>query len=346
MKHHRSLAFALWAPATLAAFLAVESAVRAEETQVVQPKAQLSNPAALDQDDFCVWIHRTERAQSAIVASDKKANALFVYDLQGKLLQTLPATKPGNIDIRQGVKLAGESVDLVVVNQRDGGFKLHVYRVDPQSRTLERLDTENILTGPNYGGCLYLSKSTGKLSFLCTSDAGTVEQHEISAGENGGIVGKKVRSWTVGKCEGAVADDENSAIYIAEEAKGIWKFAAEPDRPADGELIARVGTDDLKGDLEGLAIYRGPNGSGCLVVSDQGRNSFVAFDRAAPHRKLGEFAVAGAAKTDGIEIVSVGLGPDFPGGLFACHTDEAPRPVLLSSWRDILGRLQPQSAAR
>lgn len=41
----------------------------------------------------------------------------------------------------------------------------------------------------------------------------------------GKIQGKKVRSWPLGKCEGAVADDETGTLFIAEEKLGAWKFA-------------------------------------------------------------------------------------------------------------------------
>jgi len=307
----------------------------ADEPRSFAPTLQLVNPEAKDQDDACIWVHPEHPAESTVIASDKSAGRVFVYDLQGRLLQSLSAPKPGNIDIRQGVKLDGQATDVVVVNQRTGGFRLLVFRVNPQSRLLERLDDDNCLTGPNYGGCLYKSARTGRLFFVCTSENGAVEQHGFQGTGERRIKAIKVRTLKLGKCEGAVADDETGQLYISEETRGVWKFAAEPDDAAEGVLIARVGDRGLKGDVEGLALVRGKNGAGYLLVSDQGRSRFMAYRREAPHQFVCEFAIAGAADTDGIEVCLHNLGPAFPSGIFVCHTDRSPRPLLVVPWREI-----------
>lgn len=318
---------------------ALETLARAEDSLIAKPTVQLINVDAVDQDDMCVWIHPQTPALSLIITSDKSGNHVFVYDLEGKLLQQLPAKKPGNIDLRQGVKLDGRSVDLVVVNQRTDGFKLIVYEVQSESRRLERIDKEALKTGPNYGGCLYHSARTGRLFFICTSDKGTVEQHELSGDGRGGIHGTRVRSWPVGKCEGAVADDRTGTLYIAEERAGIWEFAAEPDATPNGKLIIRVGEHGLTGDVEGLALYRRGPDQDYLIVSDQGRNRFAVYDRRVPYEFVGEFSIEGAQQTDGIELTAANLGTNFPKGCFACHTDRAPRAVQITPWERIFDRL-------
>ena len=235
-------------------------------------------------------------------------------------------------------------MDLVVVNQRTGGFRLVVFRVVPESRTLERID-EGCVTDPNYGGCLYHSMKTGRLFFVCTSETGNVGQYELKGNGRNQIIATKVRDLSVGKCEGAVADDETGMLYIAEEKKGVWKFAAEPDALANGTLIASVGENGLKGDVEGLAIYK-TNNRGYLLVSDQGRSRFMVYQREAPHQFVGEFSVDGATHTDGIDVSSANLGPKFPNGLFACHTDQNPRAVLLTPWSPIMKVLSSDSTRK
>ena len=323
---------------TLAASLwlsGLSHVVPAEEAASFAPAVKLVNPAAKDQDDACIWVHPERPAESTVIASDKSAGRVFVYDLEGRLLQSLPATKPGNIDIRQGVKLDGRTTDLVVVNQRTDGFRLLVYRVEPQSRQLERLDDDSCLTGQNYGGCLYKSAKSGRLYFVCTSESGVVEQYELAGIGDRGIKAVKVRTLKIGKCEGAVADDETGQFYIAEEARGVWKFGAEPDDAVEGELVARVGEHGLKGDVEGLAIVRGKVGTGYLLVSDQGRSRFMAYRREAPHQFVREFVIAGAGDTDGIDVSTENLGGAFPGGIFVCHTDRGTRPLLVVPWPQI-----------
>jgi myo-inositol-hexaphosphate 3-phosphohydrolase len=310
----------------------------ADDAGAFAPAVRLANPESKDQDDFCIWVHPQEPARSTVIASDKSAGRVFVYDLHGELLQTIAAAKPGNIDIRQGVKLDGRTIDVVAVNQRDG-FKLLVFRVDPQSRKLERLDDGSCLTDPNYGGCLYHSPRTGRLYFICTAESGRIGQYELAGDGKGGIAAKKVRTITIGKCEGAVVDDRAGILYIGEEKKGVWSFGAEPDDSAEGSLIAKVGEHGLKGDVEGLALVGTSGAEGYLLVSDQGRSRVAVYQREAPHAWVGEFSIGEAFDTDGIDVCTANLGPAFPGGIFACHTDRSPRPVLLTPWPAIAASL-------
>lgn len=307
----------------------------------IRPVLRLATPASLDQDDVCVWVHPTAPEKSRIVTSDKKANEIAVYDLQGQVIERHPASKPGNIDIRQAVILDGRPTDIVVVNQRDPAHRLLIYKVSPAG-SLERIDGDLAPIGPNYGGCLSYDARSRGLSFVCTSEEGLVQQYELSA-ITGGVSAKAVRSISLGKCEGAVADDELGSLYISVEQQGVWKMPADPADPSSGEFIVRVGEGGVLGDLEGLAIYRTGPGQGFLIVSDQGHDCYRVYDRAAPHRNLGEFRIEGASKTDGIEAVAAPLGSAFPRGLFACHTDQAPRPLLVSSWEDIAAALPAPS---
>lgn len=332
-------------PALAVGLLLAQGISHADDLRTYKPAVRLDSPEMKDQDDMCVWVHPTAPEKSSVICSDKTANALFVYDLAGNVIQHIPTHKPGNIDIRQRVQIDGKSVDLVVYNQRADGFKLCVYRVNGESRKLERMDDNLLTTGPNYGGCLYHSKKSGRLYCICTSDRGTVEQYELVGNGQGGISHKKVRSFPLGKCEGAVADDENATLYIGEEKGGVWKFGAEPDAPNQGTLIAKVGEHGMKGDVEGLAILpQGPR-NGYLVVSDQGQNRFKIYQREAPHTFVGDFAIEGAEDSDGIEICPVNLGPGFPNGVFACHTGLAPHCVLLTPLSEILKQVPKATAA-
>jgi len=315
----------------------------------VSPALRLHNPQSRDQDDFCVWVHPQAPEQSLLITSDKAADAIFVYDLQGNLLQTVAVPQPGNIDSRHGVKLSGvkpdgaqqhgQALDLVVVNQRRG-FQIVPFQVNPATRRLVRLNDTPLETGRNYGGCLYQSSHTGRLYFFCTSDHGPVEQYELKFNDQGRMVNTKVRELKLGKCEGAVADDATGTVYIAAEHDGIWKFNGEPTSTTPPELIARVGDGRLRGDLEGLALVPRPDGSKWLVVSDQGRNCFVVYSATTPHAFIGEFTVTDAKETDGIEIITANLGPAFPRGIFGCHTDKKHRPTLIVSWAEIESALE------
>lgn len=332
--------------AALAVLFSLSSALRSAEEPAAKSIAAIVRCADLnasDQDDMCVWVHPTEPALSTIIASDKEANKLFVYDLEGKAIQTLSAKHPGNIDARYGFPLGKEKVDIIALNQRDDP-KILAYKVVIVTRQLERVDTDAITTGENYGGTLYCSPKTGRFYFVTTSKSGLVEQYELSDDGKGKVQGKKVRSWNIGgQCEAAAADDSAGVIYIAEEKKGVWEVGGEPDDAVPGRVVIPLGQNGLAGDVEGLAIYHLLEGKGLLLVSNQSRDNFKVYRREAAHEFVGTFAIEGAKDTDGLDVINVNLGPRFPNGLFACHSAEENRcPILLTPWEAIAKVFQPE----
>ncbi|MBL7220720.1 MAG: phytase [Phycisphaerae bacterium] len=314
-------------------------------------KAQ-SSPAVVctsndvrDQDDMCIWIHPTDKSLSTVIAADKAANCLFVYDLAGKVLQKAPLRGAANIDLRYGFPLAGAKVDIVALNLRSGGYRIAVFKVDPKTRQIERIDNERIKTADNYGGTMFRSPKTGKFYFVTTSKPGVVEQYELSGDGKGKVKGAKVRTWDSGYSEGAAGDDVSGKIYIGEENKGVWEIGGEPTDPTPGKRILKIGDHGLKSDVEGLAIYRLAQGKeGYLIVSNQGSHNFKVFDLTGGHKFLGTFTIAGAEETDGIDVTNVDLGGPFAEGMFACHSNKKRGggcPVLLTAWSKIAKSIEP-----
>jgi len=303
--------------------------------------------ASRDQDDMCIWVHPTDPAKSTVIAADKAAQRLFVYDLAGKVVQSVAAAKPGNIDLRYNFPLGGKTVDIVAMNRRKSGdYAIVVFKVDPATRRLERIDNGKIATGENYGGTLFRSRKTGKFYFVTAAKGGRCEQYELADGGKGKVKGTKVRTWQAGYSEGAVGDDAGGRIYIGQENKGVWELGGEPTDPAPGKLVLKVGEHGLKADVEGLAIYRlGGKAQGYLLVSNQGAHNFKVFELAGEHKYVGTFTIAGAKETDGIDVTNVGLGGRFAKGLFACHTHSLKGvrgcPVLLTPWSRIAASLDP-----
>jgi 3-phytase len=317
--------------------LPARAAVAAEGSPI-QPEISLLGAPALDQDDLCFWTHPTEPEKSRVIVSDKTANRIFVYDLNGQLLQDLEADKPGNIDIRNGVKLGNRKSTIVAVTIRRGGHRLQIYDVNPDTGTLTRIDS-GILTVPNYGGCLYHSRRSGRLYFITTSEEHAIAQYELRADVQGRVSGLLVREWSGGKCEGAVADDAAGVLYIGEEAKGVWKVGAEPEDPTPGRLIVEVGQHGIVGDIEGISIFPTAEDQGYLIVSDQGSSRFHVLERQNENKYLTSFSIEGASETDGIDAVSGNFGNQFPQGIFGCHTDGNRCAMLLTSWKSIADKI-------
>ncbi len=311
----------------------------------IPPALALLPEGPADLDDMCVWVHPSDPARSLVIASDKKGDRILAYDLEGSLLQSLPAEEPGNVDLRYGFSLEGERVDIVAYLQGRAEPSVVVLAVDPGTRALRRVDAGAIGAGRGAGGALYRSARTGRFYFFKTLEGhlrGSVEQIELFDDGRGRVDGRKVREWRAAGCEGAVADDETGKLYIAEEDVGIREVGAEPEDPALGEIVIRVGENGLAADVEGLALYRLPGGDGYLVASNQSQNDFKVYRRAGAHAYVGTFTLQGVLHPDGIEVVSAPLGPSFPKGLFANHTDRAAgrgSPVMVTRWDSIAGAL-------
>ena len=311
------------------------------------PAVVCAGPDASDQDDMCIWIHPTDRSKSTVITADKAAGRIFVYDLAGKVIQSLKTPTPGNIDLRYNVPLGGKTVDIVAWNQRSSkSYVIVVCAVDPATRRIARVDNGKITTGQNYGGTLFRSPKTGKVYFVTTAKGGVCEQYELADDGEGKIKGTKVRAWRAGYSEGAVGDDLAGKLYIGEERKGVWLLGGEPTDPAPGTRVIRLGENGLKGEVEGLAIYRRAEGKAYLLVSNQSANNFKVYRLGGKHEYVGTFTVAGARDTDGLDVTHVNLGGRFAAGLFACHSARRSGaakglPVLLTPWSDIAASLNP-----
>jgi len=153
--------------------------------QVVVTKTY-SDQTDIDQDDMCIWVHPLDPTQSTIIGSDKGSGNIYVYDLDGTVIQKFSTGQPGNIDIRHDIQFNGEQVDLVAFNERMQK-KILVYQVDPISRELIRIDDDNIQTGDNYGFTLY-QHNDGRL-FAYTGPQGRclVSQYQLQDNQHNKI---------------------------------------------------------------------------------------------------------------------------------------------------------------
>jgi 3-phytase len=305
-----------------------------------------------DADDPAIYVNATNAADSLVLTSVKNAG-LRVYDLSGNLLQTV---NPGgirynNIDLQYGFKLGDQSIDIAVASDRNND-KLAIFKINPNPGTdgnyLEDITDSTIGTifqakpfaepyssssRSAYGLTLYRSPITNDYYvFTSRRETGDIAQFKLIDKGNGQIGAERVREFTVPtiegrdpQTEGMVVDQETGFLYIGQENVGIWKFQAEPNGGTTGKLIDKVkdlGGNYLTDDVEGLTIYYGKNGTGYLLASSQGDNTFVTYTREGNNEYVGNFAVGNSGsidsvqESDGADVINVPLGSDFPSGLF------------------------------
>lgn len=304
----------------------------------ITPVLTLEDPQSSDQDDMCIWVHPNP-SLSTVIASDKAANKLFVYDLNGNTLQTISVPgQPGNIDVRYNFSLSGQLVDIVGYNDREN-TKVVLYKVNPSDRTLVQVANFDAGEWPReiYGFCLYRSPNDGKHYAIASGKKSQMRQWELVDAGNGTIEGIEKRTWMNGPddlTEGLVADDETAKLYAANEGHGVYKYDADPNDPNPvGDLIAPTGSHGLTPDVEGITLYYAANGQGYLLVSSQGSDDFKVYERVEPHNFVMTFTVHGTGNTDGIDVTNVSMGSMFPEGIFAAHSGT--RPIRLCDYADL-----------
>lgn len=287
-------------------------------------------------DDPAIWVDPADPSRSVVIGTDKEGG-IGVYDLAGRELQYLDDFGAENVDLRDDVPFSGRSITLVATtNTADDDVVLLEFERD--SRTLNAIPGGRIGSPIRVGGlCLYRSATSGKLFvFVVGEDDQTfvVEQFEIFESARGSFSSRLVRTIPVGsESEGCVADDEIGALYVSEEAVGIWRYSAEPDGPGATErrLVDSTRSDGhLIGDVEGLAIARGLGGAGYLIASCQGANDFAVYRR-GDNAFVGLFRVGAGdsidevTHTDGIEIARAALPAPFEHGLLVVQDDRDDR---------------------
>ncbi|UPT62649.1 MAG: phytase [Hyphomonadaceae bacterium JAD_PAG50586_4] len=277
-------------------------------------------------DDPAIWVDRNDPTRSIVIGTQKQSG-LYVYDLQGRVLQFLPDGRMNNVDVRDNFRLGSQAVSLVAASNRttDG---ISIYRVDSATRRLIDVADGVQPTGflDPYGLCMYRSARTNDTYVFVNGDVGTMRQYRLNDAGNGRVRATQVREIPfASQTEGCVADDETGVLYIGEEDVGLWRISAEPDGGTVPTSFATVEANDaLKDDLEGIGLYDLGGGRGYLIVSSQGNNTYAVFNREGNNDYIGSFAVLadaargvdGISETDGLEVLSANLGGPYAGGIF------------------------------
>ncbi|EPJ39130.1 putative 3-phytase [Streptomyces afghaniensis 772] len=137
-----------------------------------------------DADDPAIWRNAADPGRSLVIATAKEGG-LRVYDLDARLVQSLPAPRPpaeddapgryNNVDLVTGLRTSTGRADVAVVSDR-GNDRLRIYRIDPSKPGGPLTDITAQATAPvfstdqaeindqrtAYGLATWQDKSTGR----------------------------------------------------------------------------------------------------------------------------------------------------------------------------------------
>jgi 3-phytase len=177
---------------------------------------------------------------------------------------------------------------------------------------------------------------------------GLIEQWHITMA-NGIATGEVVRTMQVpSQPEGGVVWDEKGWLLVGEEDKGVWQFDATPEGPTAGTLVVDVDSNaHLAADIEGIGLYLSDSAD-YLVVSSQGNHSYAIFTL-PDYIYQGSFRIVsgedvdGAEETDGLEVTSAALSPQYPQGLLVVQDgfNDGTQNFKLVDWAAIARLFKP-----
>ncbi len=323
-----------------------------------QPASQTSAVQG-DADDPAIWIHPTNPEKSLIIGTDKAGNALYAFDLNGKIVQKIGGIlRPNNVDVEYSLYLSGRKTDIAVVTERNAR-RLRIFAIDSASLRLRDITDPKgatVFAGQEgdsaapMGIALYRRPKDGAIFAVVSRKAGPsgtyLWQYRLVATAEGRVRLQKVREFGQfsgkGEIEAVAVDDQLGYVYYADENYGILKYHADPDHPEASKLLAVFGKEGFEGDREGIAVYPARGDKGYLLCVDQRPQHSVVYvfrregTPANRHDHQQPVAVihTDSDETDGIEATSQPLGKQFPSGLLIMMNSQA-RNFHLYRWQPL-----------
>ena len=302
-------------------------------------------------DDPAIWASATPvnlkgaTVEGFVAGTDKKAG-LYIYGLDGAILQFLPEGLLNNVDVVEGLSLNGRpQVVLGASDRTPGKTGIALYAFDPAGtgdngvRLWGNISTDVV---EPYGFCF--ARRGDEVHAILVGHEGELRQFVLTVGADGLPSARLVRRAEIGSIsEGCAADMATDALYIAEENVGVWRYGLDPASGATRTLIQPIAPGVLVADAEGLTILE-DGASRYLIGSSQGDSTFPVWriDGAAPEYK-GRFVVAdgtvdGVTGTDGLDALGGRVSARFPEGLVVIQddvNDVGTQNFKYVDWRDI-----------
>jgi len=306
----------------------------------------VTEETAYDTDDPAIWINKNDTAASLIIGTDKATDGgLYVFDLNGKIKNSVALKRPNNVDLAYGLMLNGVPTDIAVVTEREAN-KIRIFRlpdltpVDNGGITVFEGEREQAPMGI----ALYTRTSDSAIFAIVGRKSGPAEgylwQYRLQDNGSGAVAATVVRKFGTysGKkeIESIAVDNKMGYVYYSDETVGVRKYVVDPDKNNNGEL-SLFATQGFVSDHEGISIYPTSDSTGYLLISNQQANSFMVFKREGNNAFVKEVPVS-TLESDGSDVTAVPLGDKFPKGMFVAMSNG--KVFHYYSWTDIENKLK------
>lgn len=302
-------------------------------------------------DDPAVWASATPvnvkgaMVDGFIAGTDKKSG-LYIYGLDGSILQFLPEGLLNNVDVTEGLSVAGRPQVVFGASDRTPGKTgIALYLFDPAATGDNAVRVWGTVTTDvvePYGFCF--ARRGAEVHAILVGHEGELRQFVLTVGADGQPSARLVRSAEIGTIsEGCAADEATDALYIAEENVGVWRYGLNPASGGARTLVQPIAPGILVADAEGLTVIV-DGAARYLIGSSQGDSTFPVWriDGAAPEYK-GRFvvqqgAIDGVTGTDGLDALGGPVGARFPEGVVVVQddvNDVGNQNFKYIDWRDI-----------
>ncbi len=295
--------------------------------------------------------------KSIVIGTDaSRKGGLYVFDLQGEVLQEIPGIRlPYGAQTISHFDFGRRKLNIFVTIERDTA-RLRVFGINPEKQRLWEISGETaVLTeeaGTDAGpiGLVTFQNSGGK-SFVAVSrksndnGLGILYLYELTATE-GRVNVKFIRDFGIyskrGLVDAIVADAENNAVFYFDPGAGIRKhplFLGDKERARDRALF---GQDGWEVGCAALAIREGDRpGTGHLLGADRQENMTTLLfyrregetDNPNRHDPQVQRAALDTRLVGGMAISSSSL-PKFPEGIVVL-SNQATMTFDFYSWRDV-----------
>ncbi|RZJ41885.1 MAG: phytase, partial [Brevundimonas sp.] len=285
-------------------------------------------------DDPAVWASPTPvtikgaMVDGFVAGTDKKAG-LYIYGLDGAILQFLPEGLLNNVDVTEGLSVGGRPQVIFGASDRTPGKTgIALYLFDPAAtgdngvRHWGNVATDVV---EPYGFCF--ARRGAEVHAILVGHEGELRQFVLTVGADGQPSARLVRTAAIGTIsEGCAADEAADALYIGEENVGVWRYDLDPATGGARTLVQPIAPGVLVADAEGLTVIA-DGAARYLIGSSQGDSTFPVWriDGAAPEYK-GRFVVQpgtidGVTGTDGLDAWGGRVGARFPEGVVVVQDD-------------------------